>query len=197
MNLLLFYDTETAGLPIFKEPSDHPDQPHFVQIAAKLVDADTRKTVASIDLTVKPLWGDIPEEMTAIHGISTVYAHAIGVKEVVALGCFLDLAMGHTRVAYNEQFDARIIRIAQSRYGFSEDDLEVWKTGNAECCMKMAQKHIGGKFPKLIAAHQHFLGKVFDGQHTAMGDVDACIAVYFAIKDLENGTNHINSEVSA
>lgn len=28
MKLALFYDTETTGLPLFSEPSEHPGQPH-------------------------------------------------------------------------------------------------------------------------------------------------------------------------
>jgi len=52
--------------------------------------------------------------------------------------------------------------------------------------MRMAQKVIGGKYPKLIDAYRHFFGGMFEGQHSAMGDVNACIVVYFAIKDLES-----------
>lgn len=50
MNLALFYDTETQGLPLFKEPSEHPSQPHIVQLAACLLDLDTRKTIAGMDV---------------------------------------------------------------------------------------------------------------------------------------------------
>ena len=71
MALLFFYDTETTGIPNFKEPSEHPDQPHIVQIAAALVDDETRKTVSSINLIIKPDGWAIPEELTEIHGIST------------------------------------------------------------------------------------------------------------------------------
>ena len=38
MNLALFYDTETTGLPDFKAPSEAQHQPHIVQLAALLVD---------------------------------------------------------------------------------------------------------------------------------------------------------------
>jgi hypothetical protein len=34
MKPLMPYDTETTGLPLFEQPSDHPDQPHIVQLAA-------------------------------------------------------------------------------------------------------------------------------------------------------------------
>ena len=38
MKLAIFYDTETTGIPLFSEPSEHPGQPHIVQLAACLVD---------------------------------------------------------------------------------------------------------------------------------------------------------------
>jgi DNA polymerase-3 subunit epsilon len=64
MNIAIFYDTETTGLPLFKEPSEHPDQPHIVQLAGCLVDLDTRKTIASMDVIVKP------DGWTISHGLS-------------------------------------------------------------------------------------------------------------------------------
>lgn len=42
MSLLCFWDTETQFLPLWKEPSEHPDQPHIVELAAVLVDTQTR-----------------------------------------------------------------------------------------------------------------------------------------------------------
>ena len=59
-NLGFFYDTETTGLPLFREPSEHPGQPHLVQLAAALVDLDTRETVASLDVVVRPTAGPFP-----------------------------------------------------------------------------------------------------------------------------------------
>lgn len=38
--MYLVFDTETTGLPIWKEPSDHPDQPHVVDIAWTLFAED-------------------------------------------------------------------------------------------------------------------------------------------------------------
>jgi DNA polymerase-3 subunit epsilon len=186
MSLILFYDTETTGLPLFKEPSEHPGQPHIVQLAAALVDENTRKIIQSIDLIIKPDGYEIPEEMTAIHGIDTAFASAYGVSFIHAMSVFLHLWDGQKRVAYNESFDARIVRIAQHRLGVSEKNLDEWKLAPAECCMKMANQHTKlGKFPKLIEAYRHFFGEDFDNAHSAMADVKACIAVYFAIKDKE------------
>jgi DNA polymerase III subunit epsilon len=200
MSLILFYDTETTGLPLFKEPSEHHDQPHIVQLAAALVDSDTRKTVSSIDVIIKPDGWTIPEDMTAIHGISNDLANDVGVPLDDAIYVFLSMWNDRVRVAHNQSFDARIIRIAQHQIGdFSDYSLELWKNGIADCTQKMATPVL--KLPptdkmvkvglnkykpaNLMESYRHFFGFDFENAHSAMADVNACIAVYFAIKDLE------------
>lgn len=37
------------------------------------------------------------------------------------------------------------------------------------------------KLPHLQEAHQHFLGKAFDGAHGALADAQACARVYYAL----------------
>jgi DNA polymerase-3 subunit epsilon len=70
----LFFDTETTGLPLFHEPSEDPRQPHLVQLAAVLVDIDTRKTLGSLDLTIAPDGWEIPDDVVKIHGITNEHA---------------------------------------------------------------------------------------------------------------------------
>ena len=187
MAIILFYDTETTGLPDFKAPSEAEHQPHIVQLAAALVDSDTRKTMSSINLLVIPEAWDIPDEISAIHGITTDIAKNCGVEEKNVLRIFLKLWCAcDFRVGFNESFDARIIRIAQHRYNPTEEKLEVWKNGKSECAMHGSRPYTQlpkNKLPKLIEAYQHFFGKSFDGAHNAMNDVNALISVYFAIQD--------------
>ncbi|MDS1141754.1 3'-5' exonuclease [Pusillimonas sp. SM2304] len=202
MNYGLFYDTETTGLPLFAEPSEDPRQPHIVQLAAALVDLDTRKTVSSIDVIIKPNGWTIPDEVAAIHGITTEKAHDLGIAEESAVAMFLGLWNGRTRIAHNETFDARILRIALKRFPaiFSESLGDKWKAGATQCTAKLAtpivkcpptakmiragRNHY--KTANLTEAYTHFFGQAFDGAHSAMADVDACKAVYFAIQDLSN-----------
>ncbi|MGZ9893064.1 3'-5' exonuclease [Bordetella bronchiseptica] len=201
MNLALFYDTETTGLPLFGEPSEDPRQPHIVQLAAALVDLDTRDTIASLDLVVRPDGWVIPDEVTAVHGITTEHAAAVGVPESLALSLFLELWAGRPRIGNNEQFDARIIRIAQHRAGELEPDLDAWKAGKTECTAKMATPIVKcPPTPKMIAAGRNhyktanlgeavlfFTGKPLENAHSAMADVRGCMDVYFAIQDMRNG----------
>lgn len=127
----LFYDTETTGLPLFSEPSEDPRQPHIVQLAACLVDLDTRLTIASMNVTVRPLGWVIPDEVAAIHGITTERASDIGIPEATAVGMFMELWRMRPRIAHNEQFDARIIRIALLRHVQEATVPDVWKAGPA------------------------------------------------------------------
>lgn len=192
----LFYDTETTGLPLFKEPSEDPRQPHLVQIAAALVDLDTRKTIASIDLIVRPDGWIIPEEVSAIHGITTERAAELGASESMALGIFSELYQAaDTRIAHNEPFDARIIRIALMRHTDAQE-ADAWKAECSECTQRLATpimklpptaKMLAAGFNKhksanLAEAYKHFTGLDLVDAHSALADVLACKAVYFAIK---------------
>jgi DNA polymerase-3 subunit epsilon len=196
MNLALFYDTETTGLPLFREPSEDPRQPHIVQLGAALVDLDSRRTLSSIDVIVRPDGWTIPAEVSAIHGITTEMAMDVGISELAALDMFMDLWAGRLRIGHNEQFDARILRIAQLRYG--NEEAEAWQGGHAECTAAMAtplcklppteKMRAAGrhhfKTANLGEAHQILVGRPLENAHSAMADVQGCMAVYFAIQDM-------------
>ena len=103
MNPAIVYDCETTGIPLFEQPSEDPRQPHIVQLAACLVDLDTRDTIASIDVIVRPDGWTIPDETAAVHGITTDHAQRFGVSESMAVGMLLELwneAEPHARGAY-------------------------------------------------------------------------------------------------
>lgn len=196
----LFYDTETSGLPLFKEPSEHPAQPHIVQLAALLVDIDERdwsaKQIAGFDVIVRPDGWTIPPDVSAIHGISQECAMDVGVSESMALGMLLELwgesrAEPVLRIGHNEQFDARIVRIALMRY---EDEplADRWKAAPAQCTQRLAQPIMNlpptekmikagfrhAKSPNLAEAFKHFTGAELVGAHSAAADAHACLAVY-------------------
>lgn len=190
--LVLIFDTETTGLPNWKEPSESELQPHIVQLAAGLFNTENKKIIQSIDLIIKPESWDIPKVVSDIHGITKEYAMDVGVSEKVCIEAFLDLWSGRKRIAHNATFDNRIIRIATKRY-CEESVINSWATGVYECTgllskpiMKMEPKNkYGYKMPKLIEAYKHFTGNDLENAHTAMADMQACADVYFAMKDLK------------
>jgi DNA polymerase III subunit epsilon len=196
MSLAIFYDTETTGLPLFSEPSEDPRQPHIVQLAAYLVDLESRARIAAMNVIVRPDGWEIPDDVAAIHGITTEHATEVGVPESIAVAMFMELHQGRLRIAHNESFDARILRIALLRHEPDASTGDEWKAGKAECTQALATPIM--KLPptaKMLAvgrnhhksanlreAYQHFTGKELAGAHNAMVDVQACMAIYFAIK---------------
>lgn len=197
MRTAIFYDTETTGLPLFNEPSEDPRQPHIVQLAACLVDLDKRETISSMDMIIEPDGWVIPDEVAAIHGITTEHAQAFGVSESLAVGMFLSLwERSQRRIAHNESFDARILRIALMRHE-SPAEADTWKAGLAECTQilstpilklpptakMIAARRNHHKSANLGEAYEFFTGKKLEGAHRAMVDVTACMDVYFAIQN--------------
>ncbi len=198
MNLLFVYDTETSGLPLFKKPSSDPDQPHIVQAAGILVDADTRDVISSFDLIARPDGWDIPDEVTAIHGITTEKALEVGIDECEIVHLLFAFAeMSSQRIGHNQPFDARIVRIALKRFA-GDAVADEWKAMPAGCTQKQAtalmdlppsaKMKAAGRMHKktanLAEAYQHFTGKVLEEAHSALADTLACMAVYWKIVDL-------------
>lgn len=194
--LMLAYDTETTGLPLFKEPSEHPDQPHIVQLGACLVDMDSREVLSTLDVMIKPDGWLIPDEVSAIHGITTEKAGDLGVPESLAVEMLIEMANGRLRIGHNEQFDARIVRIACMRH-FEPAVADEWKAGEAQCTQLLAtpimklpptDRMKAAGFTKFKSANLreavlHFTGKPLENAHSALADVRGCMAVWFAIQD--------------
>lgn len=201
MNLALAYDTETSGLPLFSEPSEYPGQPHIVQLAALLVDLDTRKTIASMDVIIRPNGWSIPDDVAAIHGITLERAMDVGIDEDLAVEMFMAMWDGRQLIAHNESFDRRILRIAQHRYPehFSEAQRDQWKACRSHCTQLLstpilklpptakmiAAKRNHNKSANLGEAYEYFTGKPLENAHSALADTQACLDVFFAIRDLD------------
>lgn len=195
---VLFFDTETNGLPDFKARSADPSQPHLVQLALVETDDDGSER-ESICVIVRPDGWVISPEMTAIHGISQERAMDEGVPEQHAAGLFLVAqARSRLRVAHNESFDRRILRIAMTRPGFERDVIEATEARQAYCTCNAAKPVVnlpptdkmiavgftGPKPPRLGECIKHFFGEDFPGAHDAMIDARACARVYWRLQSL-------------
>jgi DNA polymerase-3 subunit epsilon len=197
--MILAFDTETTGLPDFRAPSDAPQQPHLVQLAALLCDAAGREH-AAIKILVRPDGWTIPEEVTAIHGISTEMATAYGVPESLAVRIFLGLhARCMTHVAHNLSFDRRIMRIAMLRTGMARDRVEEIEQTQGACTLHATTKLLNlpptekmvaagfnkPKPPKLAECIKFFFNEDLEGAHDAMIDVRACARVHFHLQTMK------------
>jgi DNA polymerase-3 subunit epsilon len=205
--LSLIYDTETNGLPLWKEPSEHPGQPRITQIACELVDDDTREVQDSMSFLIKPDGWTIPEDLQKLTGITMERAEKEGVPMQEVLPAFIRMwERALQRVAHNESFDMRMVRIELMRHEKYKDMLitnanvpfaDFWKGGKAFCTQGNSQKIIklpatvamhktgrhGPKAPNLGEAYKFFTGKELEGAHDAQVDLMACKAVYFGILD--------------
>lgn len=194
-DLICFFDTETTGLPRFKDPSDDPRQPHLVDICALLYTPDG-ELVDSFEALVRPDGWEIPNEVAVIHGITNEIALEHGIPEAEALAGFFRIHdRAALRVAHNIQFDDRIMRIAIKRY-MSEFSAETYKAGLGYCtCQssknivkcppteKMIRAGFGKQFkvPTVAEALLHFTGEELVGGHRARPDTEACARIYFAM----------------
>lgn len=195
---VLFFDTETTGVPIWREPSDSEGQPHLVEIAAKLCEIKENKlnVVDEFEAIIKPNGWDIPKEVSDIHGITMEKALEEGIEEKEAVKKFIELhASSDLRAGHNISFDDRILRIAFKRY-FTDVLAEFYKSQPKFCTMweslnicklpptkaMLARNMKGYKKPSLAEAYKHFTGKEMENAHRAMADVEATIEVYKGIK---------------
>lgn len=187
MKTITFYDTETTDLPNWKVPSDDASQPHIVQIGAIVCNAETREIIKEIDVMIKPDGWEIPDEVAAIHGITTAIALEKGIPETEAIKMLLDECSGE-RVAHNRTFDQRIIRIGLKRFGFTNELMDSWaEKDNHHDTMLLAKPIMKlGKNPKLEEAYEHFTNKKLENSHSAISDARACMELYWAIQDMES-----------
>lgn len=197
--MIFAYDTETTGLPLFRDRSDDPRQPHLVQLAMLLLNDDgTERTHCNV--IIRPDGWTIPPEVAAIHGITHERAMDEGIDENVAVAMFVAMqGQGGVRVAHNESFDRRILRIAMTRALFARDFIEAIEERQAFCTCEAAKPIVnlpptekmlaagitGPKSPKLEECIRHFFGEDMEGAHDALVDVRACARLYFHLKAIK------------
>lgn len=190
--MIVGFDTETTGLPDFKARSTDPAQPHLVQIALVVCDDDGNEA-SSRSVLIKPNGWTISPEVTAIHGISHERAMDEGIHEEQAVALFV-VTQGRAslRVAHNEMFDRRIMRIAMARAGYERDFIEAIEARPSYCTCNAAKPIVnmppteamlakgmnGPKPPKLTECIKHFFDEDLAGAHDALTDARACMRIY-------------------
>lgn len=181
-NLINVFDFETTGIPDWKQPSEAGHQPHIVEVAALLCDAEGN-IKDRYQVIVRPNGWVIPEESIKQHGITMEQAMDEGISEAEALDGFLAIhARSGIRVAHNATFDDRIARIAISRYHSKELADSFKESTEKYCTCQKSREPVGlKKLPTLAEAYKHFTGEDLVEAHRAMPDALACARVYFAL----------------
>ena len=194
--MILAWDTETTGLPLYSSPSMHPNQPHIVQLAL-VQHNDAGEEIEAESIIVRPNGWVISPQVAAIHGITHERAMDEGVSERVAVIAYvMAQAQATHRVAHNLPFDDRIMRIAMLRFGVQKDLIEtIERRAGFDTCRAAApivnlppteKMRAAGfknpKSPKLGECFKHFFGEELAGAHDALVDARACARIYFKLK---------------
>ena len=197
--MLLVYDVETSGLPDWTMPSNHPAQPHIIQIGAILAD-DNGKEIERINIFIKPDGWTLPPEITKLTGITQEMLVEKGIPIKDAVETFIALWRKCTKtVAHNDNFDRRLFRIEMARLYGRVPLLDEWKNAPAFCTMRSSTDIVkcpptkkmidagrtGYKSPKLIEAYEHFFKRKPEVSHDAMADVESTLAIYFELMKLQ------------
>jgi DNA polymerase III epsilon subunit-like protein len=173
----LVIDTETTGLFDFARPADADGQPRLASIAMLFCD-DAFELQHEWFSLVRPDGWEMPHEAEAINGLTTERLRAEGVDVSVPLAIYAGaIEHGRTVVAYNAQYDTKIMRGALRRAGLPDlydhtATLCIMEAMTDVCALPSARG--GYKWPKLVQAYAHFFGEQHEGAHGALEDARAC-----------------------
>ncbi|GAB3619181.1 3'-5' exonuclease [Glutamicibacter endophyticus] len=164
---LLGFDLETTGVD--------PDTARIVTATVVLLDADGR-TLNHREWLVNP-GVEIPEQATAVHGVSTEKAQAEGadartsVEQIINL---LQFASQDTAiVAFNAAYDFSVLHAEALRYG-----LVPFIPGNViDPFILDKQLDTYRKGKRTLSAACELYGVQLENAHTSLADAVACVAV--------------------
>lgn len=175
----VIFDTETTGLP----PRPHIDPYYFlewsncriVQIAWIVIDIEGT-IVKQVEYIIKPAFFIIPQESTAIHGISQEIANSCGKEIKDVLREFIkDLSTCDKLIAHNIDFDYNVVLS------------ELFRADIDPCNMKTIYKHCtmrkgslpNEKWCRLGELYKKYFGKAPTlTLHRALNDVIMCKEIY-------------------
>lgn len=184
---LLFFDTETTGLPKNRNTSiyDVKQWPYIVQLSWLLYDTETNVIINNKDYIIKCVV-DIPEESSNIHHITNEISKEQGILIQDALYFFnKDFEKCDKVIAHNLSFDKNMFRVECIRYNcntFFGKKLEYCTMKETtDFCGIVKQNSQGSymKYPNLGELHKKLFGYIPKGLHNSMSDVMVCLRCYF------------------
>lgn len=183
---ILFFDTETTGLPKNWKASykDVDNWPRIVQLAWQLFD-ENGNLIESENFIVKPKGFEIPFNSSKIHGISNERANLEGANLETILKEFKQKILGSTLlVAHNMSFDAQVMGSEFYRETSDNpiDKIDKFCTMDQTVNICKISGEYGFKWPKLGELYKHLFSVEFSETHNAMDDVKATSKCYFELK---------------
>jgi DNA polymerase III epsilon subunit-like protein len=186
--MILFFDTETTGLPKnWKAPvSDTSNWPRLVQLAY-LMYSETGLQQKAVDFIVKPEGFTIPSDASAIHGITTAKANSTGKPLKTVLEDFKAAVEGATTIiAHNISFDEKIVGAEFYRLQIPNPMYGKKKICTMESTVNFCaiSGPYGYKWPKLEELYYKIFRSNFEEQHNAAMDIKATAKCYWELKKM-------------
>ena len=198
--MILFFDTETSGLPEFKLHNSDPKQPYVLQLAAELCNPEGQ-TVMAMNMICQPGNNNpIHPKALEAHGLDLPFIKKLGLPQLGTFNLFMDMARHATlAIAHNYNFDIRLLKIMAAQLsdktdGLSRIQADEFKQKESLCTMMSTTKICklskpsgrgGYKWPKLEELHLFLFGSPMSDHfnaHDALEDVRCTRKCYFELK---------------
>lgn len=187
MRKILFFDTETTGVPKDYKASytDVDNWPRVISLAWMLVDEDGNIIRQSYELVKPDGWVMPTEKFWLDNGYTQETNMEKGLPIEQLLDAFYEAKMeADFLAAHNLNFDHRIVWAEFIRAGREP------RSGMTKICTMMKSTNVckipaangrGFKWPKLEELHRHLFGCDFGNAHDASSDVVACMECFFEL----------------
>lgn len=190
MKKILFFDTETTGLPSdFNLPRYVVDNwPRLVQLSWTITDENGNR-LKTADHIIRPSGFDIPKASADIHGITTDIAMQIGDDLTAVITDFMDdyksadLIVGHNIDFDKNVVGAEIIRLGMKDFIDSKPSICTMKSSTDYCALPN-KKGYGYKYPNLQELHRILFGHNFENAHNSASDIDATEKCFWKLQQL-------------
>jgi len=181
--MILFFDTETNGLPSdyeasYTQPGAWPD---LLQLAYIVCDDDTKIAEQHSIYIRQPSDFRFDAKAQSVHNITQEMLDAGMDKETALIAFFNAVSKCDELVAHNLDFDKNIVLANWYQLTMKTPEISVIQT----CTMKSQEvvDFMGiKKWPRLEALHKKLFKKGFVGAHNALNDVLALKDCYFELK---------------
>lgn len=204
---ILYFDTETTGLPDRKQPLDHPDQPHITQLGF-ILEVNGNDALV-VDTLIKPenwplrkdKYGKVydPPRLidpyaSEITGITEEMCEKDGIPIADAVEMFViaaenaDLLVCHNTVFDKQLLGIEYLRLSPGRAAkdvlCGRPDICTMKVSTPICRIGKKDGRTGYKWPKLSEAILFFFNEELENAHSAIVDIKATRRLYHKLGEL-------------
>lgn len=184
---ILFFDTETTGLPTnYKAPPTAIyNWPRLVELSW-IVCNEAGEQLKAQTLVIRPNGFTIPESATEVHGITQDRAMQEGVMLSAALKAFMDdVKTADIIVAHNANYDINVIACELYRLSvlplISKKAICTMQSSIVFCAIPSRNGYSKHKYPSLQELHTKLFGEGFEGEHSASVDTGVAQKCFFEL----------------